>query len=165
MRTLILLAIIACLSNACSKSGNEAEAAAKQRSADFLASVEKHKFKLVAFYSDKPIDYITDDSEVRSETDLWRYVKYHVYDDVNYFAPSGKLTIYQNADKFPGNDNEQLNGNYGISARGVDVFFNFVDYIYVPTEYKLQEFDNAYFIVYINGPYGSKLYSKFSRIE
>jgi hypothetical protein len=165
MRTFILLLAITCLGAACRKPISEEETAAKQRSADFLASVKQQKYKLVAFYSDKPIDYITTDSEVRSETDLWAYVTLHVIDDENYFAPDGVLTIYQKANKFPGNESEQINGSYEITARGVDVIFKFVDYIYVPTEYKLHEFDNTSFVVYTNGPSGSKLFSKFMRIQ
>jgi hypothetical protein len=153
MRTLILLLLVVCLGTACRKTNGGEDAAAKQRSTDFQASVQDHKYKLVSFYSDKPIDYITNDAEV------------HVPDDENYFGANGALTIYQNADKFPGNNSEQINGSYSISVRGSDVIFKFVDYIYVPTEYKLLEFDNANFIVYIDGPSGSKLYSKFSRIQ
>lgn len=165
MRSLTLLMGMTCLVMACSKPVSDEEKAAKQKSADFLASVQQHKYKLVAFYSDKPIDYITSDSEVRAETDLWSYVKPHVIDDDNFFGANGALTVYQNAEKFPGNDNEQINAGYSISPKGVDVACGFVDYLYMPLEYKLQEFDNAYFTLYIDGPSGSKLYSKFARVE
>ena len=165
MKTTTLLLALICLATACSKPVSDEEKAAQQKATDFSASIQLHKYKLVAFYSDKPIDYVTSDTEVRSETDLWPYVKTHILDDENYFTASGILTIYQNASKFPGNESAEIAGNYGVSARGVDVVFNFVDYIYVPTEYKLQEFDNNQFIIYIAGPSGSKLYSKFARIE
>jgi hypothetical protein len=166
LNLLFIIGIAACMGMAsCSKALSDEDPATKQKATDFQTSVTAHKYKLVAFYSDKPIDYITSDAEVRSETDLWKYVKVHVLDDENYFGSNGELTIYQKADKFPGNESETINGNYGISIRGTEVFFKFVDYIYVPTEYKLQEFDNAYFTVYIDGPSGSKLYSKFARVE
>jgi hypothetical protein len=165
MRTLTLYLAIGFLAMACKKSLNSDEEAAKQRSADFTASIQQHTYKLVAFYSDKAIDYITNDTEVRSETDLWSYVKPHVIDDESYFASGGILTINQKLEKFPGNDSEQINGSYGISAKGSDVVFKYVDYIYLPIEYKLQEFTNAYFIVYLEGPASSKLYSKFARID
>jgi hypothetical protein len=167
MRKLNLMFIvgITCLATACSKSVSEEDAAAKQRATDFQTAVQAHKYKLVAFYSDKAIDYITSDSEVRSETDLWAYVKQHVLDDENYFGANGALTIYQKTDKMPGSTQEEINAQYGITVRGTDVMFKFVDYVYVPTEYKLQEFDNAYFTVYVDGPSGSKLYSKYARIE
>jgi hypothetical protein len=162
----IIMSIASCIGMAsCSKALSDEDPAAKQKATDFQASLTAHKYKLVAFYADKPIDYITSDTEVRSETDLWKYVKFHVLDDENYFGANGALTIYQKVDRFPGNDAETINGTYGVSVRGSEVFFKFVDYIYVPTEYKLQEFDNAYFTVYIDGPSGSKLYSKFARVE
>lgn len=162
---LLFIAGIACLATSCSKSLSEEDAATKQRSADFQASVLAHKYKLVAFYSDKAIDYITSDSEVRSETDLWGYVKPHIVDDENYFGANGELTIYQKASKMPGNDSEEIKKDYAVSVRGTDVIVKFIDYLYIPVEYKLQEFDNAYFTVYIDGPSGAKLYSKYARIE
>jgi len=169
MRKLNLLFIIGSLASlgmgACSRSLSDEDPATKQKATDFQAAVLQHKFKLVAFYSDKPIDYITSDAEVRSETDLWKYVKFHILDDQNFFGANGELTIYQNADKFPGNDNETITGTYGISVNGKDVMMKFVDYIYVPTTYRLLEFDNAYFTIYVDGPSGSKLYSKYARVD
>jgi hypothetical protein len=162
---LMFFAGMVCLATSCSKSVSEEDAATKQRSTDFQASVQTHKYKLVAFYSDKAIDYITSDSEVRAETDLWRYVKPHILDDENYFGANGELIVYQKASKMPGNESEQFTKEYGISVRGTDVILKFIDYVYIPTEYKLQEFDNAYFTVYVDGPSGAKLYSKYARVE
>jgi hypothetical protein len=153
------------LATACSKSVSEEDNAAKQRATDFQANVQAHKYKVAAFYADKPIDYITSDTEVKSETDLWAYVKEHIKDDENYFGSNGALTIDQKIVKMPGNDTQTINGSYSIAARGTDVIVTFVDYAYKPLEYKLQEFDNAYFTVYIDGPNGSKLYSKYARVE
>jgi hypothetical protein len=155
----------ACLGTACRKSLGEEDSAAKQRSNDFQASVKDHKYKLVAFYADKPVDYISNDSEIRSETDLWAYVKSYVVDDENYFGANGKLTIFQKANKAPTNSAEQIDASYAITARGTDVSVTFIDYFYNALEYKLHEFDNAYFTVYVDGPTGSKLYSKYARVE
>lgn len=169
MRNLHTMLVIGTLTlaTACSKSGagGEDNSAAKQRAADFQTNVQAHKYKVAAFYSDKPIDYITSDTEVKSETDLWAYVKEHIKDDENYFGAGGALTIDQKITKMPGNETQTINGSYSISARGADVIVNFVDYAYKPLEYKLHEFDNAYFTVYIDGPNGSKLYSKYARVE
>lgn len=153
------------LVTACSKTVSEEDSAAKQRASDFQASVQAHKYKVVSFYADKPIDYITSDTEVKSETDLWAYVKDHIKDDENYFGANGSLIIYQKANKIPGNDTETVNSSYSIGVKGSEVVVTFVDYAYKPLEYKLQEFDNAYFTVYIDGPNGSKLYSKYARVE
>ncbi|HEY0679483.1 MAG TPA: hypothetical protein VGD17_14465 [Chitinophagaceae bacterium] len=167
MRKLHLMLVIGvtCIATSCSKSIGEEDSAAKKRSDDFQASVQAHKYKLVAFYSDKAIDYITNDSEVRAETDLWPYVKTHIIDDENYFGANGKLTIYQKTDKIAGNSSEQIDTDYSIGVKGTDVVVKFVDYLYNSLEYKLHEFDDAYFTFYIDGPAGSKLYSKYARVE
>lgn len=169
MRNLHTMLVIGSLifATACSKSGagGEDDSAAKQRASDFQTNVQAHKYKVAAFYSDKPIDYITSDTEVKSETDLWAYVKEHIKDDENYFGANGSVTIDQKAIKIPGNEAQTINVNYTIAARSADVIVTFVDYAYKPLEYKLHEFDNAYFTVYIDGPNGSKLYSKYARVE
>ena len=167
MRKLYLMLIPAlCVFMSCSKSvSNQQNNAAQQRANDFQASLKAHKYKPVAFYSDKPIDYITTDAEVKSETDLWVYVKAYIKDDVNLFNDNGTVTIYQNTDKMPGNEAATISVTYGAMVKGTDVMFNFVDYNYVATQYKLDQFDNAYFTVYVDGPAGSKLFSKFARVE
>ncbi len=161
---LVLIAAVGILSG-CTKSVSGDNKETQKRADDFSASIKTHKFKPVSFYSDKPIDYITNDAEVRAETDLWIYVKSYIKDDANQFNADGTVTIYQNALKFPGNDAPTLSTSYAVSAQGNDVMFNFVDYNYVVTKYKLEQFDNAYFTVYIDGPAGSKLFSKFARVE
>ena len=149
----------------CHKTVGDEDNATKKRSDDFQASVQTHKYKLAAFYADKPIDYITSDAEVRAETDLWAYVKGHITDDENFFGANGTLTIYQKANKISGNEAETINATYSIVPKGTDVSVTFIDYMYSPLEYKLLEFDNAYFTVYVDGPSGSKLYSKYARVE
>ena len=167
MRKLYLMLIPAVwILSGCAKSVSNGDDKETQKRADeFQASVKTHKYKPVSFYSDKPIDYITNDSEVRAETDLWIYVKAYIKDDVNLFNADGTVTIFQNALKFPGNEAVTLSVPYAVSASGKDVMVDFVDYNYVVTKYKLEQFDNAYFTVYIDGPAGSKLFSKFARVE
>ena len=71
LNLIIFMGITACLGMvSCSKTVSEEDAATKQKSVDFQNALTSHKYKLVAFYSDKPIDYITSDAEVRSETVL-----------------------------------------------------------------------------------------------
>ena len=157
---------MACLGmTACQKSLSEENGVVKTRSDDFQASVLSHKYKLVSFYSDKPIDYITSDTEVKSETDLWPYVKQYLIDDQYFFGANGALSIHQMASKMPGNDTESINASYELSMKGTDVMVKFVDYMYSSFEYKLHEFDNTYFTVFVDGPSGSKLYSKYARVE
>ena len=167
MRKLYLMLIPALwICSGCTKSVSSEETnAAKKKADEFKTSITTRRYKPVAFYSDKPIDYITNDTEVRSETDLWIYVKDYIKDDVNQFNDNGTVTIFQNALKFPGNDAPSFTQDFNISVSGTDVMLKFVDYNYVPTTYRLQEFSDAYFTVYIDGPSGSKLYSKFARVE
>jgi hypothetical protein len=166
MRKLYLMLIPAIwIFAGCSKSGKEGDDAAQKRADEFHASIKGHKYKPVSFYSDKPIDYITNDNEVKSETDLWIYVKEYIKDDENVFNSDASVTVHQNANKMPGNNAATFNLAYGVEVSGPDVMFKFVDYNYVAAQYKLSEFDNAYFTVYVDGPAGSKLYSKFARVE
>lgn len=162
---LMLFIGITWVGTACQKSTSTEDSAANQRAADFQAAVQSNKFMLVSFYADKPIDYITNDTEVKSETDLWPYVKTHVKDDEYFFGTGGALTIHQKNNKIGGNDAATINGSYSISAKGQDVSVMFIDYLYGPLEYKLHEFDNAFFTVYIDGPGGAKLYSKYARVQ
>ena len=167
MRKLYLMLIsVAWILSGCAKSaGNGDDKETQKRSDEFQASIKNHKYKPVSFYSDKPIDYITNDTEVRAETDLWIYVKDYIKDDLNVFNADGSATIHQNAQKFPGNESPTITVTYKVATSGKDVMFDFVDYNYVVTKYKLDQFDNAYFTVYVDGPAGSKLYSKFARVE
>ena len=162
---LVLIPTAMWICSGCTKSLSNEENAAKKQADEFKAAITTHKYKPVSFYSDKPIDYITDDNVVKSETDLWIYVKDYIKDDVDLFNNDGTVTIYQNAIKFPGNNAATLTEDYNVSANGTDVTLKFVDYNYVPTTYRLQEFTDAYFIVYLDGPSGSKLFSKFARVE
>jgi len=162
---LMLIAAV-CVFSSCTKSAGTGDNKETQKRADdFSVSLKAHKFKPVSFYSDKPIDYITNDVEVRAETDLWIYVKDYIKDDINLFNADGSVTIFQNASKFPGNDAATISTPYTITAEGNDVMLKFVDYNYVVTKYKLEQFDNAYFTIYVDGPAGAKLFSKFARVE
>lgn len=163
--SMLVMAAALSLGTACNKSLSEEDSAAKKRAGEFQTSVEAHKYKIAAFYSDKPIDYITSDTEVKSETDLWAYVKEHIKDDENFFGAGGTLTVYQKAVKIPDNSAETITTGYSIGAKGAEVGVTFVDYSYKPLEYKLHEFDNAYFTIYVDGPNGSKLFTKYARVE
>jgi len=65
----------------------------------------------------------------------------------------------------PGNESASFTMRYGASVVNKEVMFDFVDYNYVVSHYKLEQFDDAYFTVYVDGPSGSKLFSKFARVE
>jgi hypothetical protein len=161
MRKLYLALIpVLLLATSCTKSTSTDNNAAKQRADEFAASIKGHKYKLVSFYADKPIDYITNDNVVKSETDLWIYVREYLKDDVYLFNADGTFTIFQNAVKQPGNESASFNMSYKSSVDGKDVGFDYISPDYATLHYKLDQFDNANFIIYVDGPSGSKLFSK-----
>jgi len=137
----------------------------KARAAQFQASVANQNYKLTAFYSDKAIDYITTDAVVKSETDLWAYVKYHLKDDVNNFGGDASVIINQNAIKIPGNDAPQITRSYSTEYDKSFVYFNFIDDAYKAQQYKLSEFDANKFVIYIDYMGGVKLFSRFEKLQ
>ena len=124
------------------------------------------KYQLKAFYSDIPLDFIETDDVIKSETDLWSYVKEYIKDDINeLFNDSTLLLVYQNEIKIPGNDAPVLQKYYGIDTDGDGKFINYIGPKYETLQYRLQEFNDDYFIIYIKWKHGSTLYSRFERVR
>lgn len=117
---------------------------------EFEALITGKGFRPTAFYSDKPIDYIEEDSVIRSETELTKYIKTYLTDDKNVYVAPSSIRIEQNELKIPGNDSANLIRNFKITHNSAGVYLDFVDYNYLPLRYRLQEFTNNYFIVYVN---------------
>ena len=156
----------ACIFASCSKAVNTpGTTETDKRAAEFAAALKSNKYKLVSFTSDKPIDYISNDNETKAETDLWAYVKEYVKDDVNQFNTNATVSIWQGAIKVAGKDGDIISVAYGAQGKDNAVMLNFVDYDYEPMQYKLDKYDDTQFTVYIDGPSGSKLYSKFARVN
>ena len=157
----------ACIFASCSKAVNTPGTTTTQndqKAAQFAAALKNHKYKLVSFTSDKPIDYMANDNETKAETDLWAYVKEYVKDDVNQFNDN-TVSIWQGTARVAGKDGDVITVAYGAQGKDAAVMLNFVDYDYEPMQYKLDKYDDTQFTVYIDGPSGSKLYSKFSRVN
>lgn len=161
LATTTLMAVVVLVS--CSKPGGGGGVDQQKRSEEFKASISNQGYKPVAFYSDKPIDYITTDAEVRSETDLWKYVKDYIKDDRYVFGADGVSVIYQNTLKVNWSNADTLHFNYGITPQDKYVYINFVNYDYYPSVYKLESFNDSEMIFYVDGPNGSKLFSKYVR--
>jgi len=124
------------------------------------------KYQLKAFYSDIPLDFIETDDVIKSETDLWSYVKEYIKDDINeLFNDSTLLLVYQNEIKIPGNDAPVLEKYYDIGTDGDGKFINYIGPEYELLHYRLQEFNDDYFIIYIKWKHGSTLYSRFERVR
>jgi hypothetical protein len=126
---------------------------------------EVRNYQLRAFYSDIPIDFIEYDNEVRSETDLWVYVKDYLKDDINEFHMDSTLVlIHQNDVKIPGNDEAVLTKSYIIGNDSEGMYMQFLGPEYEPLRYRLLEMNENYFIVYVKWRQGSTVYSRFERV-
>src|SRR5436189_55792 len=79
------------------------------------AKETSRKYHLTAFYADRPIDFVENDEEIRSESDLWSYVNEYIKDDVDEFVNDTSIVlIHQNDIKIPGNDDPVLQRSYFI---------------------------------------------------
>ena len=171
MKKSLLFFAITCialfLTSSCTKpadeSANDEQAIAEQKkkSEDFQAIINAHRFRLVDFYSDKPIDYIETDAEVRKETDLKAYIKPYLLDDDNVFGAEEVLNIVQNTQKMPGVVDPVVKRNYHLSYDKSNVFLDFVTYTYTPAKYKVSEFSASGFVIYLDWPSGAKVFSRF----
>lgn len=131
----------------------------------FRELIDSQKFQLRGFYSDVPVDYIENDSLVKEETDLWKYVSHYLKDDINTFYTSGNVvTIEQNAQKMPGLSDPILNRNYLIGTDADGVYMRFLDYQYNPLEYRLHKMTDEYFILSIKWRQGATLFSRFEKL-
>jgi hypothetical protein len=155
------LAGVTALFTSCKKF-DETSLEGEQRANQFQEFVQDKRFQVAAFYADQPIDYIEYDAEVRSETDLFRYASPWIKDDWNVFdRSSGQVTITQNAVEINDIPDDSFVRPYTIGADKDGVYFNFLDYEYDPLSYRLVEFRDNYFIVYVNWKGGVRLYTRF----
>lgn len=158
-----MLVVSIVIFNGCTKVV-DTEALNKKAAEEFIEEIKLSQYRLVDFYSDLPIDYIQNDNIVKSETDLKAYIKPYLLDDINEFDEAGNLSIIQGAVKIPGDNSPIINRSFGVNWDKKYTYINFVDYYYVPYQYKLQEFNTSGFIIYLNWPTGAKVYSRFTKI-
>jgi len=163
---LTVLSVTSCVTIiSCNKSISAEDKAAQEQANAFQASILNHTYHLVSYYSDKPIDYNPYDNVVKSETDLNIYVLPYLWDDQYVYGADGNLQIVQGDNKIPGNSAPIINFNYKIGVKTGTVFFDYFDYYYKPMEYSLTTFNDSLFIINVPGPQGSRLFSKFLRIQ
>jgi hypothetical protein len=164
--TYLAVALIATgLLSSCKKE-DEASPEDKQKAEEFKAFVVSKQFQLSAYWSDKPIDYVEDDTEIKSETDLWPYVSPWIKDDSNVFDfTTGKVTITQNTNEYSGISDDVFVKDFSIGADKDGVYFNFLNYQYNPLKYRLVEFTGDHFTVYVDWHSGAKVLSTFSVIN
>ncbi|MBL7734583.1 MAG: hypothetical protein JNL51_03935 [Chitinophagaceae bacterium] len=140
--------------------GVSSENAAK--ATEFKAFVDNKPFQIREYYSDKPIDYIDTDAEVKQETNLWKYVSPWIKDDFNVFNVStGQVAIAQNEIKIEGNNEAVILKSCSVSAEKTGVYFNFLNYLYQPLKYRLEEFGSDYFIISADWTGGARVFTKF----
>lgn len=145
----------------CSKDDSDSSAF-KETAEEFKAFIQSKNFQIADYYSDKPIDYVEDDNEVKAETDLWEYVSPWLKDDFNVFDIStGKVTIQQNAIKIEGIPGETIIKDFSVTYDKKDAYLNFLNYEYLPLKYHLVEFSDNHFIVYADWHSGAKVYTRF----
>lgn len=156
-------AVMLCLS--CNKSLSEEAKKAQEQSAAFQSNILNHTFHLVSYYADKPIDYNPYDSVVKSETDLNIYVLPYLWDDEYTFGANGDLTVNQGANKIPGDNAQTFHFAYKVYPKGTEVAFDYFDYYYKPSTYTVASFTDSSYVISIDGPQGSHLLSKFTRID
>lgn len=122
------------------------------------------KYQLAAFYSDIPIDFVENDNEVRSETNLWAYVNAYLKDDINEFEKDGtKLLIHQGDVKIPGNDSAVLHKTYFIGTDEDGSYMRFLGPEYEVLRYRLLEVTDDHIILYLKWKHGSTIYSRLDR--
>lgn len=160
----VLMALSFSALNSCSKNG-DTKALNEKKASEFKTILDLKHFRLVDFYSDKPIDYVTTDTEVKSETDLRLYIKPYLLDDDNYFSNEGGVVITQNQQKKPGLTDPVLNRNYNVTADENSAYLDFLNYDYDPLKYKLGEYSAGSFTIYLDWPGGAKVYSRFERMN
>ncbi len=160
----VLIALLFSAFTSCSKSGDN-KALNDKKATEFKAILDLKHFRLVDFYSDKPIDYITTDAEIKNETDLKVYIKPYLLDDDNYFDNEGGVVITQNQQKKPGLTTPVLNRNYSVSADENSAYLDFLDYDYNPIKYKLGEYSTGSFTIYLDWPGGAKVFSRFEKVN
>ena len=148
-KILLIIAISAILSD-CKKEKGKPVASPEDiaRAKSFDSTIQGKNYQIAKYYSNTPIDYIDTDAAIKSETDLFQYVSLWIKDDLNSFNSStGKVTIQQGADKFPGDNSATIIADYKIGADANGVYFDFLNYQYQPLPYRLITLTDSSFIV------------------
>ncbi len=148
------------------KKEDEASEEDKAKAEQFKAFIQSKQFQIREYYSDKVIDYVEDDDTVKQETNLWPYVSPWIKDDFNVIdIPNGKVTVTQNASKVPGNSAEVFIKDVSVGADKDGPYFNFLNYLYEPLKYRIVEFTDSSFLIYVDWHSGAKVFTRFEIIQ
>lgn len=144
---------------------DDASPEAKKKAEEFKSFIESKNFQIAEYYSDNPIDYNEDDTEIKSEINLWAYISLWIKDDFNVFdVNSGKVTLTQNTNKIAGNAADVFTKDFSIGADKDGPYFSFLNYQYNPLKYHLVEFSGDHFLVYVDWHSRAKVFTKFKTI-
>lgn len=124
------------------------------------------KYQLKDFYSDIPVDFDEQDDTVKSETELWSYVKDYIKDDIDeFFNDSTLVRVFQNDVRMPGNDAATMDKYYLVGTDSEGQYMSFIGPDYEPLKYRLQVMNEDYFIIYVKWRHGATIFSRFERIR
>jgi hypothetical protein len=124
------------------------------------------RYQLRDFYSDIPVDFDEEDDTIKSETELWVYVKEYIKDDIDEFYNDSTLVrVFQNDIKMPGNEEVTFDKYYSIGTDSEGQYMHFIGPDYEPLKYRLQVMTDDYFIIYVKWRHGATIYSRFERIR
>ncbi len=172
VKFLAVAVISASVLSSCSKDDDEPkdeiDPAYVEKAEEFKTFIATKNFQIKDYYSTQPIDYIEDDEEVKSETDLKQYISSWLKDDFNVIDFSNNtVTITQNAikiDTVPAMP-DVFTKSISVGADKSGPYFNFLNHRYLPLKYHIQEIGADYFIIYADWHSGEKVYTRFEVIQ
>jgi hypothetical protein len=162
---ILTVAVCVALSFACKKEKDDGiKEEDKQKAAAFSALIQKHEYRLSAYYSKTPIDYDITDDVVKQETDLWSYVSPWLLDDAYIFKPDNNVDIEQNAVKIDTDNSDVIHVRWSVTADKKGVRFNFVGHEYQYLVYYLVSFDDNKLVMWADWN-GNQVYSEFTALN
>lgn len=162
---ILTVAVCISLSFACKKEKDDGiKEEDKQKAIAVSALVQKHEYRLTAYYSKTPIDYDITDDVVKAETDLWKYVSPWLLDDAYVFKADNNVDIKQNAVKIDTDNSDVIHVRWSVAADKKGVRFNFVGHQYQYLVYYLVSFDDSKVVMWADWN-GNQVYSEFSALN
>jgi hypothetical protein len=159
------LAALALMLFACKKEESDGiKEEDKEKAATFAALIQKHDYKLTAYYAETPIDYDIEDDVVKQETELWPYVSPWLYDDAYTFKANNDVIVAQNTEKIPTDNAATITKRWTVVADKTGVRFNFIGHEYQYLVYYLVSFDDTKLKVWANWN-GNKVFSEFTALN
>ena len=161
-----LILAVAIIVFACNKKSEPIDPISSQDRAKAAALTEflqQDKFRLAAYYSETPIDYIDTDQVVTLETQLWKYVSFWLKDDEYTFDASGEVFVDQKDNRIENDSTPVLTRDYSVQADVEGVRFKFLGNEYQDLNYRLVSFSDTHIVVSANWN-GNKVISEYRTV-